>query len=605
MPAFAELLADPSGLESEEDSIQQSRPNGHCTVQALAPKTRRACAVAGAVAGVTLVATLAFTTLPPRSALSVGSAAAFEEKLAVMSVREYKKWKAPFPKPYECSLATPATNCAQSQCCENFGFQCYAKNATLALCMEACDPAELDRKGNGSWSCKPLGLRNRCAFRTEDCSMFGCCADENHQCYEQSKGKASCRKSCDPYVNKTQNWTCQAIGPRNTHMYEAGAYAPGSMEIAPPLEQCSQIGKSCAATKCCRESGYNCYEKNASWASCLMNCIPGKSNGGISNFPEIQAGAPEDSPPAHWFPVFEEPGPGAWSCKRLAPPLVTGRKRGTSLFCFTVALSDNGAKKKHPELDLVRTAQSMKTGVFACDIWNVFSDLLVQLDPGQTIKVDYTKVHYSNGTAVRRPNTQIYVNTLLFVNVWGYIKHQTTWKSFSWVVKADPFTVFIPSRLRSILSHQMVTPSGVYMENCKYVRMSLHGSLEVVSKDAFGTFLDNLEECQSSLPWRNAERAHFRYYGEDKFLQHCMDRHGVSRVPSRQMVDTVPKSEPRLYGLHLSVSCPGHRTKFERALQKWKPNCSRSVTAGMHAFKTPKAYIECLRNTTKLWPGAS
>merc|ERR550532_3783618 len=222
-------------------------------------------------------------------------------------------------------------------------------------------------------------------------------------------GKASCMKSCDSFNDATRHWSCAAIGPRNTHMYEAGAFAPGLLEVAPPLKQCARIGESCAATKCCVESGYNCYEKNSTWASCLMNCIPNKPNGGIANMP------------------------------------------------------------------IIKTAQSMKTSVFACDFWNVFSDMSVQLNPGHTIKVDYTKVHYSNGTAVRRPNTQIFVNTPLFVNVWTHIKHQDTWRSFSWVVKADPFTVFIPSRLRSILSQQLVTPTGVYTENCKYVRMSLHG----------------------------------------------------------------------------------------------------------------------------------
>merc|ERR1712048_557841 len=90
--------------------------------------------------------------------------------------------------------------------------------------------------------------------------------------------------------------------------------------------------------------------------------------------------------------------------------------------------------------------------------------------------------------------------------------------------------VFIPARLRTILSTQMVTEAGVYIENCKYVRMSLHGSMEVVSKDAFGTFLDNLDDCYETLPWKNGSAAHWRYYGEDKFMQFCMDKHGVTRV---------------------------------------------------------------------------
>lgn len=596
MSTFAErqLLPDASASEAEEGSIRlEEQP----TLRAAAPKVRRVYLAVGAVLGTALATTVAFTAIPRRATTSTGPAAAFEEEFAMPSVKEYKKMKLPPPKPYECSPAT-VQNCAKSQCCDNFGFQCYAKNATYGACMKKCEPGKLSEKGNGTWSCKTLGLRNRGAKLTEDCSAFGFCADDNYQCYEQSKGKASCKKTCDPAVYPTQGWTCAAIGPRNTHRYADDAFA-GMMETAPPLKQCSRIGESCAATKCCRWSGYSCYEKNETWASCLTSCHPGKPNGGISNKMIAQAGTPEDNPPSHWYPFFSEVGPGPWTCKRLAPPPTHGWQRGTSLYCFTVALTENGGKKKVPELELVKTAQRMKTGVFACDSWNVFSNVDAQLNPGSAIKVDYTKVTYSNGTAVHRPNTKIFVNTLLFVNVWKYIKHQTTWTSFSWVVKVDPPSVFIPARLRTILSHQMVTPKGVYMENCNYVRMSMHGSLEVMSKDAFGTFLNNMDDCLDTLPWKSATHAHFRYYGEDKFLQFCMDKHGVDRVPSRQMVDTVPKDQ-LIYGLHLTVSCPGHRTKFEGKMKKWHPNCTRSVTAAMHAFKTPKDYLECLKNTTQL-----
>ena len=47
------------------------------------------------------------------------------------------------------------------------------------------------------------------------------------------------------------------------------------------------------------------------------------------------------------------------------------------------------------------------------------------------IKVAYTKVHFPNGTAGQRPNTKIYVHTLLFANVWRYIKKKTQTQSFS------------------------------------------------------------------------------------------------------------------------------------------------------------------------------
>merc|ERR1712217_809705 len=119
----------------------------------------------------------------------------------------------------------------------------------------------------------------------------------------------------------------------------------------------------------------------------------------------------------------------------------------------------------------------------------------------------------------------------------------------------DPYTVFIPQRLRSLLLHQPVATNGVYMENCKHVRMGFHGSLEVVSKAAFGTFLTNLEACHAELPVEDGVYAHFRYYGEDKFLVWCLHKHGVGRVPSRQEVIKVPIAE-KIFGLHLTVSCP-------------------------------------------------
>ena len=125
-----------------------------------------------------------------------------------------------------------------------------------------------------------------------------------------------------------------------------------------------------------------------------------------------------------------------------------------------------------------------------------------------------------------------------------------------------------------------------------------------MSKNAFGTCLDNMDECLATLPYKDATYAHCRYYGKDKFLQKCIGKHGVDRVPSRQMVDRVLTVQT-LYGLHLAVNCPGHCTKSERTVGKWRPNCTRSATAAMHSLNTPKVYIQCLQQTTKLWPGSS
>merc|ERR1712222_23832 len=159
---------------------------------------------------------------------------------------------------------------------------------------------------------------------------------------------------------------------------------------------------------------------------------------------------------------------------------------------------------------------------------------------GKTFKVEYPKLQ-------RRPNTKNWVNLPLFLTVWKMIRQQTTWKSYPWIVKSDPSAVFIPQRLREVLKVQHVTQNGIFLENCKDTRMSFHGSLEVMSNAAF---------------------AHFRYYGEDKFLAWCMQAYGVDKLPSYQMVETVPKDQP-IKGLHITVSCPSHRSPFELQMKKW------------------------------------
>lgn len=405
-------------------------------------------------------------------------------------------------------------------------------------------------------------------------------------------------KRCDTSVMESsdvrgEKWSCAPIGPRNSVDYR-GDFFPTLTDVEPWVKSCTPIGGNCASTKCCSWSGYRCYEKNATWASCLMNCHPQKWNGGVSQVPIVQKGKPLSNPPKHWNVSFTLASPGPWTCKRLSPPMKFGRLNGTSLFCFTVALSDTGGKKKSLDVDLILQAQQLKTHVFACERWMVFSDVGIKLDTnaGGFVQVDFPK-------GIRRPNTKNYVNLPLFLNVWRAIQKDTNWKSFPWVVKADPSTVFIPQRLRELVSRQVVTPNGVFMENCKYVRMSFHGSLEVFSGLAFSKLLAHMDDCQTRLPIHDASHAHFREYGEDKFAAYCMHLEGVDKIPSRQQVDSLPEGS-MIQGLHITVSCPGHRTKFARSLQKWHPNCSNTKAAGLHAFRKPKLWAKCLRETMKL-----
>merc|ERR1712113_157630 len=213
----------------------------------------------------------------------------------------------------------------------------------------------------------------------------------------------------------------------------------------------------------------------------------------------------------------------------------------------------------------------------------------------------------------KRPQTKLWVNTRLFINVWKSIKNEGAWKNYAWTVKADPSAIFIPIRLQYILVHQPVTETGILMENCKHTRMSFHGSLEVVSKNAMGALLDNLDKCQAELPFENGTHTHNKYYGEDKFMAWCMHYNGVLRVPSRQETNRVPKTEP-IKGLLIAKSCPSHRIPQTgsfpkkadkkskkagtKAAREWKPDCSRIQTAGIHQLLELKAWIKCYKDTT-------
>jgi len=129
--------------------------------------------------------------------------------------------------------------------------------------------------------------------------------------------------------------------------------------------------------------------------------------------------------------------------------------------------------------------------------------------------------------------------------------------------------------------------------------MGFHGSLEVFSGLAFSKLLAHMDDCQTRLPIHDADHAHFREYGEDKFASWCMHLEGVDKIPSRQQVDTLPE-DSMIQGLHLTVSCPGHRTKFERTMKKWHPNCTNTKSAGLHAFRKPALWAKCFSETMKL-----
>lgn len=324
--------------------------------------------------------------------------------------------------------------------------------------------------------------------------------------------------------------------------------------VQPPREKCSKVGASCLSTKCCKITGYNCFEKQPGSATCMKSCIPGVNGTCLM--------------------------PGA-----IVPLKPVIGVPGTTLFCFTIYMQDTGSTKKFYDLSLLRTNLFLGSSLFGCEAYRVYADVETWLSPGEvnTVKVDDVNgdFHFA-----KRKLTGTWVNSPIFLQIWKAIRTEGLWASHDWTVKVDADSVFLPIRLRTKLSSQKVTGSGIYLENCKYVNYGFFGNLEVISHQGFSTFLANIEDCTKALNWKGYEKdTGMEPWGEDLFMQRCMDLHGVDKVS--------------VFDLTTDSMCKAFRPKGQKKNAKWRPNCALTSTAAMHPFMKPYDYFECLKATQR------
>jgi len=94
-----------------------------------------------------------------------------------------------------------------------------------------------------------------------------------------------------PPLFSTSRWI-NSIRPSVVPVEPAATPSPQPAPAA-PSQQCSAKNKDCRSTRCCKEPGMQCYQKNSWWASCKETCTPGID--------------PTDAP------EFQQP----WECKPL------------------------------------------------------------------------------------------------------------------------------------------------------------------------------------------------------------------------------------------------------------------------------------------------
>jgi len=218
-------------------------------------------------------------------------------------------------------------------------------------------------------------------------------------------------------------------------------------------------------------------------------------------------------------------------------------------------------------------------GIFQCDESDVFSD--VSEDVGSGMMTTVVSDVEGDFHFAKRKSTGAWVNTGMFIQVWRKIAEGGKYQNADWVLKLDADAVFVPNRMRVWLKqNNLVPPSGIYLENCKYVDYGYFGNLEVFSRQAFSTLISNIDTCKQTTNWKlGVKNGKYGPMGEDLFAQTCLDSVGVRRKEA--------------FDITTDGACPGDRPEAEKKNKKWKPDCASAATPAMHPFKKLGEWQAC------------
>jgi len=389
-------------------------------------------------------------------------------------------------------------------------------------------------------------------------------------------GNLRVESSDEYYAPQPQRWVKGALAvgaacalvlvgfATGSHFYSAPAVttskvvAPvqlNQIAVTPPRQECAKVGANCLAQRCCKVSGYSCFEVHSGYAKCMKECVAGKDGTCLQQTTMVDSHRSDTSQTAN------------------------------TMFCFAFYTADTGSTKPSFELDLLRTQLFLGASIFGCEAWRVYSDVETWLTPG---KINTVKVNDVNGDFhfAKRKKTGTWINSNIFIATWKKINEEGLWASKDWTVKVDVDAVFLPSRLRTYVEKLEVTDNGIYLESCKYVNFGFFGSLEVLSHKAAATYMAKIDDCTAALNYKGSEKiTGNEAWGEDLFAQRCMDLQGVDRVAA--------------YDMNTDASCAVWRPEGQKKNLKWRPDCSTTQTPAIHHFKKPEEYFNCLKATQR------
>jgi len=340
-----------------------------------------------------------------------------------------------------------------------------------------------------------------CSDMEEDCSVSKCCKNPGQTCYKKNKYWATCLDSCAPGKHKNDDdpepWSCEALGERTK-------FPPG----------CSWPGADCSEENTCCNLGYACVRKNSYWAACV----------------QVKAGDKTVPIPAGWNGTIL----GKWREEYETQLAVSNTLSGNTLFCLMAVLPGSY------EMALVDTMRARKASIFGCEGYKIYHS---------------TKSKMATwGTGVKT-----LVNTATFVKIWDQVKEDGQYLLHDWTVKVDADCVWFPARLRMHIDG-MKAPAytRIYLKNTlpRYTNGGFLGAIEIFSKTALETYLDNAHACVKNIGENS---------GEDGFLKDCMDALGIGYLRDDTILNPSPLTAV----------------------------CQMGEFVAFHPLKTPENWISC------------
>lgn len=165
----------------------------------------------------------------------------------------------------------------------------------------------------------------------------------------------------------------------------------------------------------------------------------------------------------------------------------------------------------------------MGVGIFACDAFQVFSSLPVNLAKGIWTR---SLSHFASLSHTPGALTADWLNVAPFMEAWDNVFRDPRSKQRDWIVKVDPDTVFFPDQLELQLQRlpknlrTLPGDRGLYIKNCQAEGdLQLYGSIEVLSFSALRSYASRGTRCNFETTSK---------MGEDLWMQTCLDTLNVT-----------------------------------------------------------------------------